>query len=188
MRQQILGRLVNGALVQVALVAAVIVAPSSVSTAHTDSSPPVRLFRLEGTFSEELATKISSDDKPEGPGFTLTGARLEADSLGALTRIRTILTIANDDRARRITEVEWRLDVFDASLGSASTRLVQTDKINIYAGETGVASNKFAAVLPDRMIVLLQLVRVAFADGPGWSTTADCSLGKDLRTVSCQSK
>jgi hypothetical protein len=147
----------------------------------------VRLFRLDGSFSTELPVKISSEGK-SGVGFTLRDARLEAESMGFLTRLRSVLTVANSDSARRITEVEWRLDVYDEALHSLSQRVLQTDKVNIYAGETGVASAKFGAVLPDRMVVLLQLIRVSFVDGSAWSPSEECSLGADLRTVSCKSK
>ena len=156
---------------------------------QTNSPMPVRLFRLEGTFSEEIAAKVSRDNKVEqNSGFSLSGARLEADSLGSLTRIRTILNIINDDPTRRITEVEWRLDIFDAQVRSASASVTQTEKINIYAGETGSPSAKFAAVLPDKLIVLLQVSRVSFADGSDWSAAESCSLGSDRRSVSCTSK
>ena len=114
----------------------------------------VRLFRLDGSFSTELPVKISSEEKSEDYGFTLRDARLEADSMGFLTRLRSVVTVANSNSARRITEVEWRLDVYDEALRSLSQRVLQTDKVNIYAGETGVASAKFGAVLPDRMVVL----------------------------------
>ena len=156
---------------------------------QTNSQMPIRLFRLEGTFSEEIAAKISRDNKGEqNSGFNLSQARLEADSLGSLTRIRTILNIVNVDPTRRITEVEWRLDIFDAQLRSASASVAQIEKINIYAGETGSPSAKFAAVLPDKMIVLLQVSRVTFADGSVWSAAENCSLASDFKSVSCTSK
>ena len=155
--------------------------------AQEDHANAVHLFRLDGSFSTELAVKISSEGKSD-VGFTLRDARLEADSMGALTRLRSVLTLANSDAKRRITEVEWRLDVYDEALHSLSQRVLQTDKVNIYVGETGVASAKFGAVLPDRMVVLLQLSRVMFADGSMWSPMEQCSLGEDLRTVSCKSK
>jgi len=156
------------------------------AVAQTDGSNLVRLFKLEGTFSEELPAKNGSEQKSEPSGFALTAARLEADSFGFLTRLRALLTIANVDASRRITEVEWRIDVYDSSLRSANARVVQSAKTNIYAGETGVVSEKFGAVLPDRMIVLLQLTRVSFADGSAWSSPQECWLGDDFRTVSCK--
>lgn len=148
----------------------------------------VRLFRLDGSFSTELPVKISSEEKTEGFGFILRNARLEADNMSFLTRLRSVLTIANVGATRRITEVEWRLDVYDEALRSLSQRVPQADKVNIYAGETAGASAKFGAVLPDRMTILLQLIRVSFDDGSAWSPTEQCSLGTDLRTVSCKSK
>jgi hypothetical protein len=160
--------------------------PVTSARAQDKDSRLVRLFKLDGTFSSELPLKTNSEPKSKPPGVRLTGARLEADSLGFLTRLRAMLTIANDDPARRITGVEWRLDVFDASLRSVSARVLQTDKVNIYSGESAVASAKFGGVLPDRMVVLLQLVRVSFADSSVWSSTEECSLGEDLRTVSCK--
>lgn len=158
------------------------------TVAQTDGSDLVRLFRLEGAFSEELAAKHSPEHKSKSLGFALTAARLEADNIGFLTRLRALLTIANVDASLRITEVEWRLDVYDASLRSVSARVLQADKVNIYAGETAAASAKFGAVLPDRMVVLLQLIRVSFDDGSAWSSMEECSLGEDLRTVSCKAR
>jgi len=172
-----------------ALLVLLLVATSVHTTgAQENRSSVVRLFKLGGTFGTELPAKISSADKSGGYGFTLRDARLEADNMGFRTRLRSVLTVANSDSARRITEVEWRLDVYDEALRSLSQRVLQTDKVNIYAGETGVASAKFGAVLPDRMVVLLQLSRVVFADGSAWSPTEQCSLAEELRTISCESK
>ncbi len=167
---------------------AMLVLVSNSTTAQSDRSSFVWLFRLEGTFSSELPAKVDLDDKAKNPGFTMVGARLEADQVGALTQVRSLVTLANGENARTITEAEWRLDVYDASLRSLSSRVLQSQKVNIYAGETAVASSKFGAVLPDKMVVLLQLVRVSFDDGSGWLPGVGCSLAEDLRTVSCKSK
>ncbi len=177
----------SGFLKQALLVLLLAATGMKTTYAQEDHRSVVRLFRLDESFSTELPVKISSEGKSD-VGFTLRDARLEADSTGFLTRLRSVLTVANSDSARRITEVEWRLDVYDEALHSLSQRVLQTDKVNIYAGETGVASAKFGAVLPDRMVVLLQLIRVSFADGSAWLPTEQCSLGEDLRTVSCKSK
>ena len=167
-----------------------LVAAMVLKTTYAQETPGnfARLFRLDGSFSTELPVKISSEEKSQDYGFTLRSARLEADNMSFLTRLRSVLTIANSDAQRRITEVEWRLDVYDEALRSLSQRVLETDKVNIYAEETAVASAKFGAVLPDRMIVLLQLIRVSFVDGSAWSPTELCSLGEDLRTISCKSK
>jgi hypothetical protein len=145
------------------------------------------LFRVDGTFSEELSAGTVSDHSKDFPGFQLTAARLEDDSRAFLSRLKSSLTIANNGD-KRITEVAWRIDVYDASVRSFSASVLQTCKINIYPGETGVASEKFGAVLPDRMIVLLQLRRVSFADNTSWSSSEECSLAGDLKTVDCKSK
>jgi len=172
-----------------ALLVLLLVATSVHTTgAQENRSSVVRLFKLDGSLGTDLPAKTNSADKSEDYGFILRSARLEADNMSFLTRLRSLLTIANSDAQRRITEVEWRLDVYDEALHSLSQRVPQTDKVNIYAGETGVASAKFGAVLPDRMVVLLQLSRVVFADGSAWSPTEQCSLGEDLRTISCKSK
>ena len=173
---------------QALLVLLLVAASVHTTGAQENRSSVVRLFKLDGSFGTELPARINSADKSEDYLFTLRDARLEADSMGFLTRLRSVLTIANSDAKRRITEVEWRLDVYDEALLSLSQRVLQTDKVNIYAGETAVASAKFGAVLPDRMVVLLQLIRVVFADGSAWSSSKECSLGVDLRTVSCKSK
>ena len=165
----------------------VLAAPRTSESQGTDSNL-VRLFRLDGTFSEELSGKIKSDDNSRNPGFTLSAARLEADNFGFLTRLRVLLTIANGGGELRITEVEWRVDVYDATLRSASVRFLQTEKINIYAGESRGVSAKAGAVLPDRMVVLLQITKVSFADGSAWAAPEECSVGPDLRTVTCKSK
>jgi hypothetical protein len=158
------------------------------SGSQEDTSGLVRLFRLDGTFSEQLAANLRSEDNLKNPGFALTSARLEAENAGALTRLRTLLTISNGDPSRRITEVEWRVDIYDASLRSLSARVLQAHKVNIYPGETESASERLGAVLPDRMIVLLQLTKVSFVEGPAWIATGECSLGQDLRSVTCKTK
>jgi hypothetical protein len=161
----------------------------SVASQNTQSEAPIfRLFRLDGTFSEELTPKSKSISKPSSPRFSLVSARLENDGMGAVARIRTTLTISNEDSTLRITEVEWRLDIFDASIGNASNRIIQSEKINIYSGETANVSARFGGILPDRMVILMQLVRVSFAEGPSWSAPGECSLENDLRTVLCESK
>ena len=171
-----------------ALLVLLLVAISVHTTAAQEPrSSVLRLFKLDGTFGTELPAKTNSADKSEDYGFTLRSARLEADNMSVLTRLRSVLTIANSDAQRRITEVEWRLDVYDEALRSLSQRVLQTDKVNIYAGESAVASAKFGAVLPDRMIVLLQTIKVSFDGGSAWSASEECSLGEDLRTISCKS-
>lgn len=159
-----------------------------ITDARQNRSSHVRLLRLEGSSSSELPASINSPDNSETPGFTLVEAKLDNDSAGFLARLRAVLTIHVADTGLRITEVGWQLDIYDEALGSLSHRLLQTEKVNIYPGETIKASAKLGAILPDRMIVLLQLVRVSFADGSVWSPRVDCSLGDDLRTVSCRSK
>jgi len=161
--------------------------PATFQNPQTETPPIFRLFRMEGTYGEELTAKTNSGDKQRSPGFSLVNARLENDGMGALARLRATLTIANED-SRRITEVEWRLDIFDASIGNANRSVIQSEKRNIYSGETANVSAKFGAVLPDRMVILLQVTRVSFAEGPSWSASKDCSLEADLRTVSCGSK
>jgi len=148
----------------------------------------VRLFQLDGTFGTEVPAKVNSHDKTETRGFTLIAARLENDNLGFLSRLRSVLTVANRDAKRTITGVEWRLDIYDRDLRSLSQSVVQTDKVNIYAGETAAASARFGAVLPDRMIVLLQITKVSFAEGSAWLASEECSLEDDLRAVSCKSR
>jgi hypothetical protein len=108
--------------------------------------------------------------------------------MGALARIRTTLTIANQNSTRRITEVEWRLDVFDASVGNSTNQVIQSETKNIYSGETANVSARFGGILPDRMVILLQLTRIAFDEGPDWTPSRLCSLEPDFSTVSCESK
>jgi hypothetical protein len=115
----------------------------------------------------------------------LTAARLETDSMGFLTRLKSSLTLSNEGQ-RRITEVEWRIDVYDESLRSQNRRVSQTDKTNIYPGETATVSSKFGAVLPDKMVVLLELVRVSFDDETAWFSPVVSELESDLRTIACK--
>jgi len=161
--------------------------PAILQNAQAENSPIFRLFKLEGTYSEELAASPKSANKQNAPGFSLVGARLEDDGMGALAKLRSTLSIANED-SRRITEVEWRLDIFDASLGNPSNSVTQSEKKNIYSGETANVSARFGAVLPDRMVILLQVTRVSFIEGPSWSPSKECSLEPDLKTVSCEPK
>ena len=171
------------ALLVLALVA---IGPQAID-AQENRSSTVRLLRLDGSLSTDLPVKIDSKANSQEFGFSLLSVRLEADEMGFLTRLRSVLTMANSAQ-RRVIEMEWQLDIYDEALNSLSQRLLQSDKVNIYPGETAAASAKVGAVLPDRMVVLFQLVRVSFADGPAWSSPEVCSLGKDLRTISCKSK
>jgi len=161
--------------------------PAFFQTAQTENSALFRLFKLEGTYSEELSANPKSPNKQNAPGFSLVSARLENDGMGALAKLRSTLTIANED-SRRITEVEWRLDIFDSSIGNANKSVLQSEKKNIYSGETANLSSRFGAVLPDRMVILLQVTRVSFVEGPSWSPSKECSLESDLRTVSCEAR
>jgi len=171
-----------------AVVVAMFVSSAWPQSSHAQANQSmIRLFRLDGSFCSELPAKITTDNDLETPEFRLTVASLEADSRGFLTRLRSVLTLSNGDK-RRITEIEWRLDIYDEALRSLSQRVLQSEKVSVYPGDTARASAKFGAVLPDRMIVLLQVVRVTFADGSAWSPAAECSLGDDLRTISCKAK
>src|ERR1700752_4477881 len=117
---------------------AVFVTSSTSPTIIAQQSPSgtVRLFRLAGSFGTELPVKINSEDNSETFGIRLRDASLEADSVGFLTRLRSVLELDNRDAARRITEVEWRLDVYDEALRSLSQRVLQSEKVNIYPGES----------------------------------------------------
>jgi hypothetical protein len=170
------------------LAVSIVLTSLGTTSAQDGHSNLVWLFQLEGSFGAELPAKIDSGHTPESPGFTPRGVRLEAESIGFLTRLRSVVTLANATVNRRITEVEWRLDVHDQGLRALNLRVHQSEKVSIYPGESAAASSKFGAVLPDRMIVLVQLVRVSFADGSKWTASAECMLGEDLRTVSCKSK
>ena len=170
------------------LVLALVAIGPEANDAQENRSSTVRLLQLDGSLSSDLPVKFGSDVKLQEFGLSLLSVRLEADDIGFLTRLRSVLSIDNSATKRRILELEWQLDIYDEALGSLSQRVVQSDKVNIYPGETGAASAKVGAVLPDRMVVLFQLVRVSFADGPAWSSPEVCSLGKDLRTISCKSK
>ena len=160
---------------------------ATLQNSRIENPPIFRLFKLEGTYSEELSANPKSSNKQNPPGFSVVSARLENDGMGALAKLRSTLTVANED-SRRITEVEWRLDIFDASIGNASNSVVQSEKKNIYPGETANVSARFGAVLPDRMVILLQVTRVAFVEGPSWSPSKECSLESDLKTVTCESR
>ncbi len=118
------------------LVLLLVVTSVHTTGAQESRSSVVRLFKLDGGFGMELPARINSADNSEDYGFTLRSARLEADNASFLTRLRSVLTIANSNAKRRITEVEWRLDVYDEALRSLSQRVLQADKVNIYAGET----------------------------------------------------
>jgi hypothetical protein len=178
----------SGLLTRVWLAVLLLTATVQTADAQEKRSNFVRLFRLDGTFGAELPARINSPDQSETPGFSLSDARLDADSIGFLTRLRSVLTMQNVDTGRRITGVEWQLDVYDEALRSLSLRVLQTDKVNIYPGETVTASAKLGATLPDRIIILFQLVKVSFSDGSAWSPAVNCSLEEDLRTVSCKAK
>ena len=102
-----------------------VAAALNTASGQENRSSLVRLFKLDGTFGTELPTKVGSHDKTETVPFTLVGTRLETDNLGFLTRLRSVLTVANRDSKRTITGVEWRLDVYDASLRSVSARVLQ---------------------------------------------------------------
>jgi len=161
--------------------------PVILQNAQAENAPIFRLFKLEGTYSEEFAANSKSPTKQNALGFSVVSARLENDGMGALARLRSTLTIANEGSSR-ITEVEWRLDIFDASIGNASRSVVQSEKKNIYSGETANVSARIGAVLPDRMVILLQVTRVTFVEGLSWSPSKECSLESDLRTVTCEPK
>lgn len=169
-----------------ATVIAIFLTSGDAALAQDKSSSTVRMFRLEGTFGSELAVAITPPLTSENAGFILQSAKLEADSMGFLTRFWSRLTITNTDSSRRISQVEWRMDIYDSALRSHSQDILQSDKVKIYPGETMTASANFGAVLPDKMVILLQLVRVSFADGSYWTPAAECTLGEDLRSVSCK--
>ena len=159
-----------------------------IELAQEERSGSVRLLRLDGSFSSELPTRIDSPDSSEIDGFRVIEARLENDGMGALSRIRSRLTVVNTGQKRRITAVDWLLSIYDEASGSQSQRVVQTAKLNIYPGDQATATESFGAVLPDRMIILLQVVRVSFDEGTAWLAPVNCSVGEDLRTVSCKSQ
>jgi hypothetical protein len=157
---------------------------AQVPNAQNNSS--VWLFRLDGSFGVQLPANPRSPEEFTDFKIGFRSAKLESDSMGVLTRIRSGVTLSNGERIRRIIEVEWRLDVYDEVLKSQRQSILQSEKLNIYPGETATAQAKFGSVLPDRMIVLLQVVRISFHDGSAWTPSTGCSLDKDLRSITCK--
>lgn len=153
---------------------------------NAQNKSSVWLFRLDGSFGVELPANLGSPENFDDLKIVFPGATLESDSMGFLTRVRSGVTLSNREPIRRIVEVEWRLDVYDEVLKSQTKSILQSEKVNIYPGETATARARFGSVLPDRMLVLLQVVRISFDDGSGWTTETRCSLDKDLRSITCK--
>jgi len=156
--------------------------------AAQDQQRTIRLFQLEGTFGTERPIKLEGYQTAPSAPFRVQTVRLEADPMGGITRLRTIISIANDEPGSRIAEVEWRLDMYDKDLHSLSARLLQSDKVNIYPRETGTVSAKTGAVLPDRMMALFQVTKVVYANSPPWTPQVYCELDKDFDSASCKAR
>src|SRR4029079_6923732 len=155
--------LANCLFLRPALIVLVLIAPGRQAIdAQENRSNTVQLLRLDGSFSIELPARIDSEGQSQQFGFSLLKVKLEAEEMGFLTRLQSRLTISNGHAKQKIGEIEWQLDIFDEALGSLSRRVLQSNKMKVYPGETGTASTIFGAVLPDRMVVLFQLVRVSF--------------------------
>lgn len=157
---------------------------AQVINAQNNSS--VWLFRLDGSFGVELPANMRSPEEFKDFKIGFRSAKLESDSMGVLTRIRSGVTLSNGEPIRRIIEVEWRLDLYDEVLKSQRQSILQSEKLNIYPGETATAQAKFGGVLPDRMVALLQVVRISFDDGSVWTPATRCSLDEDLRSITCK--
>jgi hypothetical protein len=149
---------------------------------------PVRLIRLQGSFGKDVPIKSISGERYFDGVIELSQARLESEPLSFLTRVWSSLTVVNKDSSRKITEIEWRLDIHDESLGILSRRVFQVEKVRVDSEQSARVSANFAAVLPDRMLILLQLTRVSFAEGLSRASPVECTLEKDMLSVTCRSK
>jgi hypothetical protein len=159
---------------------------SQQAEAQGDRSKLVRLIRIDGSRGSEVAARIVSNDAPVEYLAGMRDVSIYGEPLGALIRLRVSITLLNNDTARRITRVEWRLDIYDESLGAASMRVYQTDRVKIDPATSAKAEANFAAFLPDRMLALLQLTGITFENGTTWSPAIDCRLEKDFKAVTCK--
>jgi len=145
----------------------------------------LRLIRLDGAFGKEMAGGPSTQGEQARAVVTLGDVKVEAEPLGFHTRLRFALTIANATD-RKMTEIEWRLDIYDEDLRILSRRYFFSDRLEIEPNASAKTSIKFAAVLPDRMILLVHLTNAKFKDGSSWRPPADCSLLEDMKRLKCQ--
>lgn len=145
-----------------------------------------RLLRLDGLSGTEVRVTITVKGPPSAPLVALRDARIDAEGMGFLARYRSSLTVVNHDPGRTVAGLEWRLDVYDEDYRILSRSLLLDGEVKISPGASGTASVRFGATLPDRMVVLAQLARVTFSDDSTWTPLAQCRLGDDLKSVTCE--
>lgn len=151
-----------------------------------DRSDIARVLRLDGLSGTEVRMTIIVKGRPSPSLVGLRDVRIDAEGTGFLARFRFSLAVVNRDPARTVAELEWRLDVYDQDYRILSRSLLLNGKVKISPGGSGTASVRFGATLPDRMLVLAQLARVTFSDGSTWTSPAQCRLGDDLKSVTCE--
>ena len=154
--------------------------------AQENSRRVVFLVRVDGSFGRLVPAQILWSGEKSETVVTIDRIRIEVDSLGFLSRLRSEFVVTNNDKSRKIKEAEWRLDIYDESIRNLSRRVLLTDKVRVDPGASSPVRAKFGAVLPDRMLVLLQLTRINFLDGSAWSPNAQCELEPDFVTIRCK--
>ncbi|HXG92270.1 MAG TPA: hypothetical protein VNN73_07865 [Blastocatellia bacterium] len=163
------------------------VALAQSSSAQQNLSDIARLVRLEGSFGTEIPAKADLPAEPIEPLIALGAVRIEADSMGFHTRLWPSVEIVNKDAARTITEVLLRLDIYDEELRVLSRSIPLSEKVKAEPKASASMSVRFAAILPDRMLILIQIASIKFADGSAWRPPVECSLAEDFKSLTCKS-
>ncbi|HSE98356.1 MAG TPA: hypothetical protein VLD57_08845 [Blastocatellia bacterium] len=162
------------------------IASSGWSLGQETRSPVVRLIRVEGSFGSDLPARIVLSGETAKALAALQGVKIYAESIGFLIRLQLRLAVTNTDAARTMSKLDYRVDIHDEKLKIVNRRLYFSEDVKIAPGETQTVSTNFAAVFPDRMLILLQITGARFRDGSTWVLPVECWLDEDFKTVSCK--
>jgi hypothetical protein len=121
-------------------------------------------------------------------------ATIETASIkvGVFQGIKSAIKIQNSG-PMTIKRIEWRLTIYDEQRRTRHDQLHLFDDVVIKPGKAAEGETTISAsvvpypkaILPQKAIILVELTKVVFEDGTGWSAQSSCKASESLSDLEC---
>jgi hypothetical protein len=112
---------------------------------------------------------------------------------GSLQRLISRLTVRNLDSSRMVKSTEWRVDIYDSISGNRTDRLFLSSEVEVMPGQVSKMDSPIIndverdkRILPEKAIVLIQLLKVTFQDASIFKPDSVCEASAALNLLDCK--
>jgi hypothetical protein len=112
---------------------------------------------------------------------------------GSLQRLVSRLTVRNLDSSRMVKSTEWRVDIYDSTRGGRADRLFLSSEVEVMPGQVSKMDclitndvERDKRILPEKAIVLIQLLKVTFQDDSVFKPDLTCEASAALNSLDCK--